>query len=57
MLQYEETKNRIKQLQSQDKLYDFNGVHGSTNHHLENSLPMLLDFGVKSGMSPFDRIM
>lgn len=57
LMDFEETKNRLIHLQSEEKRYDFNGVHGSTNHHLENSLPMLLDFGIKKGMDPFDELM
>ena len=57
LLEYSKTQERLSYLQSKAKLHDFNGVHGATNYHLENSLPMLLDFGIKKGITPFDKIM
>ena len=57
LLQYSETKKRFNYLRSKEKLGDFNGVHGALDCHLENSLPMLLDFGVRKGMTEFDEIM
>ncbi|MBS4537718.1 hypothetical protein GOQ27_04545 [Clostridium sp. D2Q-11] len=57
LVEYSKTKKRLYYLESKDKLHDFNGVHGATNYHLENSLPMLLDYGVKKGFVTFDKIM
>jgi len=57
LLEYSTTKKMFSYLQSKEKLYDFNGVHGTTYHHLENSLPILIDFGIKKGITPFDEIM
>lgn len=57
LLELKETKQRLLHLQSKEKLHDFNGAHGSTIHHLENSLPMLLDFGIKKGIEPFDELV
>lgn len=48
---------RLENLKNKSKIHDFNGIHGATNFHLENSLPMILDFGIKAGASVLDDIM
>lgn len=51
------TRKRLNFLSSKEKLHDSNGIHGSTNTHLENSLPMLLDYGFANGINEFDQSM
>lgn len=48
---------RLKNLEDVSKIDDFNGIHGATNFHLENSLPRILDCGIKAGESLLDDIM
>lgn len=56
LLKYSETKERLNYLKSVESC-NLYSIHGSKNYKLENSLPMLLDFGVKKGMEEFDEIM
>lgn len=50
-------QTRLANVENDSKLHDFNGIHGATNYHLENSLPMLLDFGLKAGFPALDQLM
>lgn len=57
LLLNDKVQKRLDFLNSREKLHDSSGIHGSTSKHLENALPMLLDFGFRKGMRSFDESM
>lgn len=57
LIQNDKVQKRFEYLNSKEKLHDSNGIHGSTSKHLENALPMLLDFGFYRGIRLFDDAM
>lgn len=57
LIQSKTVTKRLENLKNESKVHDFNGIHGATNFHLENSLPRILDCGIKAGEPLLDKLM